>query len=204
VTPASGPDPIGALLAAEPGVEFVRVDLDGRAHIDGQPEGVALLPGSFNPLHHGHEELARVASSLAGREVVFELSVVNVDKPLLTHLEAEQRAAQFAGRWRVLLTRAPRFVEKARLFPGSVFVIGWDTAVRLVQPRYYEDSEAAMHAALEEMHGLGTRFLVAGRAADGSFHTLADAPLPALYASMFESIPESLFRADVSSTDLRA
>jgi phosphopantetheine adenylyltransferase len=164
---------------------------------------VALLPGSFNPLHHGHEELARVATQLSGREVVFELSVVNVDKPPLTHAEAERRAAQFTGRWRVLLTRAPRFVEKARLFPGSVFVVGWDTVVRLVQPRYYEDSEAQMRAALEEMRALGTRFLVAGRAADGSFHTLADAPPPAPYASMFEPISEALFRADVSSTELR-
>jgi phosphopantetheine adenylyltransferase len=202
VTP-SGADPIAALLTGDPGVDFVRVDLDGVAHVDGRPEGVALLPGSFNPLHHGHEELARVATQLSGREVVFELSVVNVDKPPLTHAEAERRAAQFTGRWRVLLTRAPRFVEKARLFPGSVFVVGWDTVVRLVQPRYYEDSEAQMRAALEEMRALGTRFLVAGRAADGSFHTLADAPPPAPYASMFEPISEALFRADVSSTELR-
>jgi Cytidylyltransferase-like len=200
---AAQADPIAALLAGTPGVEFVLVDLEGTAHIDGGVAGVAVLSGSFNPLHHGHEELARVASEVAGREVVFELSVVNVDKPPLTHPEAEQRASQFAGRWRVLLTRAPRFVEKARLFPGSVFVIGWDTAVRLVQPRYYEDSEELMHAALDEMRALGTRFLVAGRAAEGSFQTLEHATLPAVYASMFESIPESRFRADVSSTELR-
>lgn len=196
-------DPIATLLAGTAGVDFVLVDLQGTAHVDGGVERLAVLSGSFNPLHHGHEELARVASEVAGCEVVFELSVVNVDKPPLTHIEAERRAAQFVGRWRVLLTRAPRFVEKARLFPGSVFVIGWDTAVRLVQPRYYEDSEAAMHAALEEMRALGTRFLVAGRAAEGEFRTLDHAPPPAPYASMFESIPEALFRADVSSTELR-
>jgi hypothetical protein len=204
VTSSPAPDRIAALLAGEPGHEFVLVETDGSTRTDGHIERIALLPGSFNPLHHGHDELARVAADVTGREVLFELSVVNVDKPPLTHAEAEQRAAQFAGRGRVLLTRAPRFVEKARLFPGSIFVIGWDTAVRLVQPRYYGDSEASMHAALEEMRELGTRFLVAGRAADGSFHTLDDAPPPARYASMFESVPESLFRADVSSTDLRS
>jgi nicotinic acid mononucleotide adenylyltransferase len=204
VTSSPAPDPIGALLNGAPGSEFVLVEHDGSTRVDSHIEGVALLPGSFNPLHHGHEELARVASKVSGLEVLFELSVVNVDKPPLTHLEAEQRVAQFAGRWRVLLTRAPRFVEKARLFPRSVFVIGVDTAIRLVQPRYYEDSEASMHAALEEMRELGARFLVAGRAADGSFQTLDDAPPPAPYASMFESIAESLFRADVSSTDLRS
>jgi len=195
-------DPIGALLG-DGAVEFVCVDLDGAPGLDGRLEGVALLPGSFNPLHHGHEALASVASNLLGREVLFELSVVNVDKPPLTHAEVERRASQFARRWRLLLTRAPRFVEKARLFPGSAFVIGWDTAVRLVHPRYYQDSEAAMRAALDEMRDHGARFLVAGRASDGAFLTLEDADLPEAFADMFEGIPESLFRADISSTELR-
>ena len=194
---------IAALLAGSRDIDYLLVDRDRSIHVDGALPGVALLPGSFNPLHRGHEELARVAADRSGREVVFELSVVNVDKPPLTRAEVGRRVIQFAPRWRVLLTRAPRFVEKARLFPGTVFVVGWDTAVRLVQPRYYDDSEAAMRAALEEMRDLGTRFLVAGRAADGSFHTLADAPPPAPYASMFEAIPEELFREDVSSTELR-
>jgi hypothetical protein len=135
--------------------------------------------------------------------VLFELSVVNVDKPPLTHREVEERAAQFTGRWRLLLTRAPRFLEKARLFPGNAFLIGWDTAVRLVHPRYYGDSERAMLAALEEMRDLGMHFLVAGRASNGSFLTLEDAEVPTQFAGMFEGIPESLFRADVSSTELR-
>lgn len=195
-------DPIAALLRGQAD-EFVCVGLDGAPAPDGRVGEVAILPGSFNPLHHGHEALAAVASDMLGREVLFELSVVNVDKPALTHAEIEQRAAQFVGRWRVLLTRAPRFVEKARLFPGTAFVIGWDTAVRLVHPRYYGDSEPAMHAALDEMRHLGARFLVAGRAAKGSFLTLEDADLPEAFADLFEGIPESLFRADVSSTDLR-
>jgi hypothetical protein len=194
---------IEALVAGAAGVEFVCVGLDGQAATDGRIEGVALLPGSFNPLHHGHEALAAVAGELLQREVLFELSVVNVDKPPLALEDVERRAAQFAGRWRVLLTRAPRFVEKARLFPGSTFVIGWDTAVRLVHPRYYGDSEAGMRGALAEMRDLGARFLVAGRASAGGFRTLAHAELPEEFAPMFEAIPEALFRADVSSTELR-
>jgi hypothetical protein len=165
--------------------------------------GAALLPGSFNPLHHGHLELAGVAAALLGREVLFELAVVNVDKPPLTEEETLARVGQFENRARLLLTRAPRFLEKARLFPGNAFVIGWDTAVRLVDPRYYGGSEAAMHAALQEMRDLGTRFLVAGRVSKGRFLGLADATVPSEFAGMFEAIPESIFRADVSSTDLR-
>ncbi len=33
--------------------------------------------------------------------------------------------------------QASLFTDKAALFPGSAFVIGYDTAVRLVAPRYY-------------------------------------------------------------------
>ena len=65
------------------------------------------------------------------------------------------------------LTGAPTFHRKARLFPGTAFVIGWDTAVRLVDPRYYGDSEDAMLGALADMWSRGCRFLVAGRQHDG-------------------------------------
>ncbi len=127
---------------------------------------------------------------------------MNVDKPPITEDEVLRRTEQFRGRGRVALTRAPTFIEKGRLFPGSVFVLGWDTAVRLVEPRYYGDGEA-MRAAFEELRALGCRFLVAGRAVDGTFMTLADIELPRGFASMFEAIPEAMFRVDVSSTERR-
>ncbi len=195
-------DLIRRLLDPEAGVRVLIVERDGSMSPGARLEAPALLPGSFNPLHHGHELLAAAATEQLGREVTFELSVVNVDKPALAAGEVLRRVEQFRGRWRVALTRAPTFIEKARLFPGVAFVLGWDTAVRLVEPRYY-DGEAGMRAALEEMRGLGCRFLVAGRTLDGAFRTLEDIAIPADLASMFEAIPETRFRADVSSTELR-
>ncbi len=176
---------------------------DGRALAD-EPVAGALLPGSFNPLHDGHRGLADVASDAAGLPVAYELSVVNVDKPPLDLPEIERRLAGFAGeRWPLVLTRAPTFIAKARLFPGVTFVIGWDTAVRLVHARYYGDSEAAMRDALAEMRDRGCRFLVAGRAVDGRFRTLAEAGIPGAFAEAFAEIPESRFRSDLSSTAIR-
>jgi hypothetical protein len=126
-----------------------------------------------------------------------------VDKPPLAADEVQRRLAQFEGDARVVLTRATRFYEKARLFPGSVFVLGWDTFARLVDPRYYGGDEAAMHGALEAMRGLRCRFLVAGREHAGAFRTLRTGDVPPAFVEMFHAIPEARFRADVSSTALR-
>ena len=75
------------------------------------------------------------------------------------------RVAQFAWKAPVELTSAPTFLEKSRLFPRATFVIGVDTAERLVAPRYYGHDEDRMHSALETMGGAGNAFLVAVRAA---------------------------------------
>lgn len=193
-------DPISRLLAGE--ASSVTVHSDGRMEVD-SPVCGALLPGSFSPLHTGHAELARTAEETLGTGVCFELSVVNVDKPPLTKDEVERRLAQFVGKETVVLTRAETFHKKSGLFPGSTFVIGWDTAIRLVAPRYYGGEETAMLAALAGMWSAGCRFLVAGREEGGAFHTLDDVAIPEGFGPMFQSIPESRFRKDISSTALR-
>ncbi len=200
------PGPVARLLSGE--VELVVGDVDGRlAAVESgkaaDSSRLAVLPGSFSPWHYGHRELARVAGEITGLEVIYELSVVNVDKPPLTELEIGRRAAQFAGQSRLALTRARTFREKAELFPGCVFVIGWDTLIRLIDPKYYGDSAAAMLTALAEIWALGCRFLVAGRAMDGVFRTLDEAAIPGGFRPLFQGIPEAAFRADVSSTELR-
>ena len=95
--------------------------------------------------------LARVTEQIRQQPVTFEISVTNVDKPPLVAATVRQRLAQFAWKSPVELTRAPTFLEKARLFPGTTFVIGADTAERLVAPKYYGNDEVRMHAALDEI-----------------------------------------------------
>ena len=162
------------------------------------PAPAAVLPGSFNPLHPGHIELAAVAARRLGGAVHFELSAANVDKPDLPPAEVERRVGQFATVGPVWVTRAPTFVEKARLFPGVAFVVGHDTAVRVVDPKYY-GGETARDAALAELLACGVRFLVGGRVdAGGTFREWVGDR-----GGLFEVIPEGEFRADVSSTQLR-
>ncbi len=194
------PNPLEQLLSGEAG--FVAVNSDGATTVD-HPAPAALLPGSFNPLHQGHEALAQAASGILGTDVAYELSVTNVDKPALTADEVRQRVAQFRGKGTVVLTRADTYHKKAALFPGCAFVIGWDTAVRLVDPRYYGGGQAAMTAALLDIWAAGCRFLVAGRHIEGKFRTLADVAVPQGFEGLLRGIPESAFRIDISSTALR-
>ena len=197
------PNPIQQLLSGD--IELVMVDsTGGMAAADGKSAGpIAVLPGSFNPVHEGHIRMAEVARQLTGLEVVYELAALNVDKPRLEESEIRRRLEGVRGLGRVALTRTPTFWRKSELFPGSVFVIGWDTMIRLIDPRYYGDSETTMLTALAEIWARGCRFLVAGRQVDGSFRTLDEIPVPQGFRPLFQAIPEAQFRADISSTELR-
>jgi nicotinamide mononucleotide (NMN) deamidase PncC len=176
---------------------------DGRVSAEGKP--VALLPGAFNPAHAGHWSLAATAARRTGLAIGFELSAVNVDKPPLSAEELRRRLHPFAWAAPVWITRAPTFVEKARLFPGTVFVVGADTAERIVQARYYGDSVEQMHAALAEIRTLGCRFVVAGRRDEvGAFRCLERVQLGDELRTLFAEIPEQEFRFDGSSTEIRA
>jgi hypothetical protein len=195
-------DTIDRLLAGE--LDRLTVQPDGQMMLSA-PRPPVLFPGSFNPMHEGHVLLARIAEELRQQPLAFEISVANVDKPPLAGEAVRRRLAQFSWKSPVELTRAPTFVEKSRLFPGTTFVVGVDTAERLFGARYYGDDEARMHMALEEIGNSGGSFLVAARIdAAGRIRALTDIPVPARYADLFIEIPEHRFRVDISSSEIRA
>lgn len=194
-------DALAALLDGR--LSVLCMEGDGRLRADA-PRPLLLLPGSFNPLHHGHRTLAEVAARLSGAPAVFELSIVNADKPPLAAEEVRRRLAQFAGQGMLWLTRAPTFADKAELFPGAMFVVGADTAARIVEPRFYGDNEARLAEAMERLRLRGCRFLVAGRVnTEGVFVGLDDLHIPAPYSDLFTAIPAREFCLDISSTQLR-
>jgi len=195
----ASPDPLMLLLNGD--IAAVFVGKDGRICRECAPPA-ALLSGSFNPLHAGHEYLAQAAAVMLGTPVTFELPVLNADKPPLHYAELERRLDQFRGRYPVVLTRTPLFVQKADLFPGCTFVIGYDTALRIIDPRYY-DGEAGRDAAFARIAAQRCTFLVAGRVRDGIFRTLADIDMPPALRPLFRELPERLFRIDLSSTAIR-
>ena len=167
-----------------------------------------LLAGSFRPLHEGHVAMAEAASRLTGLPCDFEISLFHPEKPPLDFIAIRSRREGFEGRsGRLYLTNAPTYVEKARLFPGCTFAVGHDTALRIVDPRFY-GGEAARGAMLEELEGLGARFLVFGRVdASGRFRDLSDEefehPVSGFLSRVATPVPGHVFRVDLSSTEVR-
>lgn len=153
-----------------------------------------MMPGSFNPVHQGHRNLLKVAEEMTGLRGVFELSCTNVDKPVLGEEDCLRRAAAIKD-IPVVITHAPRFIRKAGLFPKTTFAVGFDTAIRVVRDCMSDD--------WEKFQTLESRFLVAGRRCGGIYQTLENLNLPEGSATLFEAIPESKFREDISSTELR-
>ena len=218
-------DPLAMLLAGAPEARVLQLRGGCAVAAVGATGARVLLPGSFNPLHAGHVTLlAAAAAACGGAPAAFELSVRNADKPPLPRAEVERRAQQLApGDAPLVLTDAPLFVDKARLMPGTVFVVGVDTAARIVMPKYYGDgSEDAMRAVLREILDAGCSFLVAGRVMDGAFVDASAVKAPAgmegaspvcgfdgcasaltrRHTGLFRALPA--FRRDISSTELRA
>ncbi len=163
----------------------------------------ALIPGAFDPVHWGHRRMTKFATKRLGKPVHFELSLANVDKSDLPPAVVPLRLRQFRAEEVVWLTCAATFEQKALIFPGTTFVIGADTALRIGDPKYYEGDEQLLQASLSRLMESNCRFLVFGRRVGDRFQTLRDLPLPALLHRMCTEISEAEFREDISSTEIR-
>ena len=165
----------------------------------------AFLPGSFNPLHSGHEHMKQVAEKILDEVVQYELCLENVDKPALDFFSLNERMKQF-NEGSFVLTSSPSFLEKTRVLGGNegcTFVLGFDTFDRLLSPKYYGGSEWLRDQAIDEIVRLDTKFVVFGREKNGVFRTLSDLNVPSPLRRNCYGVTEAEFRMDVSSTQLR-
>ena len=163
----------------------------------------AILPGAFNPPHEGHFLMQEIAEQKLGSEVAFELSIENVDKPDLDYFDMQDRL-KLVGTKPLIFSRAATFVEKSEVFQAVTFVVGMDTLLRIDDKKYYGHSEAAKLEAIELLAKRNHRFLVFGRVKDEEFQGLEQVKLTPQLKALCIEVPESEFRIDLSSTELRS
>ena len=162
-----------------------------------------LFPGAFNPLHDGHRKMVAYAEAKLGQQVTLEISTFNVDKPPLDYLDMQERVSWLQDHPHVF-TNAPTFLDKSHLFPGAKFIVGYDTIVRIADPKYYSGSIIKRDAAIQSLVDNEHRFLVFGRSSGDKYLTLKHAELPAALMGLCDEVSESEFRSDISSSDIRA
>ena len=147
-----------------------------------RPKSV-IVSGSFNPLHHGHEALANRAvdhARNASGEYFFEISTINVDKGPVSAHEMERRVDYIISRGHsCLLTNAVFFDAKSELFPHCIFAIGFDTYVRVINPKYYPRVTGGLEATMARIEANDCEFFVGGRLTEGVYKALAPSPLRA-------------------------
>jgi nicotinamide-nucleotide adenylyltransferase len=175
---------------------------------------VGILCGSFNPLTLAHTELAERARETYQLDCVFfTLAKVTVDKERVTGLGLEDRLlllslyAQGHSRTGVALVNRGLYFEQAQAFrsllgaeAGLNFVVGMDKLLQILDPRYYQDRDAA----LRQLFTLSS-LIVANRGdmAQEEFHQLLDQPENQPYRSHVRFCPLPATVADLSATAVR-
>jgi len=152
---------------------------------------VILMPGAFNPLHVGH-----LVSS--PESAVLQITATSPHKSPATVTDLLDRVVRIREHRDVLLLEGHGlYVEKARLLPGVRLLVGVDSMLRMLDPKWGIDTEPL----LREFAELGTTFEVSNR--DG-YPSYAEAifSVPEEYRHMFQEAPRHAFE-HYSSTAVR-
>ena len=158
-----------------------------------------ILSGSFNPLHEGHIELLKASSKEIKKNPLFEISIKNVDKSEINFNDLINRINQFKSLGKLVVTNSAKFEEKSNIFKKSIFVIGYDTALRLVDDKYYDDD---FRKSLKIIEKNNCSFLVSGRFINKKYKKPNNINFEE-YDYLFNILSEEKFRIDISSTELR-
>jgi len=175
---------------------------------------IGIMAGSFDPLTNAHLALARAARDLGGCDALYlALSRHTVDKETRVRPTDAERAVllcQVARRepgLGVLAFNRGLYADQAvaarALFPDAAihFVVGFDKARQIFDPRYYADRDAALRQLFAHV-----TLLVAPREDEGAdaLAALLAPPENAPFREHVRALPLDPAWADDSATRVRA
>ena len=182
-------------------------------HIKAGGSRLGIFSGSFNPLTVAHIEMIEAAQKKYDLdEILLILASANVDKgvfglSLADRLLMLKEYTESREDFSVAACSHGKFIEKIEALkpaypPGThfSFIVGYDTFVRLFDPKYYTD----LHGALEVLFDR-CRFIVANRQkydAD-AVKQVMETPDYRRYVDCIDLIELPDFYAEISSTDIR-
>lgn len=142
-------------LEGPPSAAFVGSPVDS-------PARCLVLDAAFNPPTVAHWGLARSGALASGAShVILQLSCSNVDKGtmeanLAQRLYMVAALATLKEQTSVTVCSHARFIDKANALAAldrqiqPIFAIGYDTLVRLFDPKYYEDMAGELEILFEK------------------------------------------------------
>ncbi len=176
------------------------------------PKRIGALAASFNPPTRAHLKMAEIAHTQGGcGEILMELAKANVDKktehaPLHERLMMLDLIAQGREWMSIGVGSHGRFIDKTAairdLYPASeiVFIVGYDTFIRVFDEKYYEKRDAELDALFS-----AASFLCANRQGDGveAVETLLNRPENRRFRGGVQTMLLPQNYADMSSTSAR-
>ncbi len=124
--------------------------------LEALPKDHCIFPGTFNPPHEGHHDMAERTEFWEYMQVVYEINVDSPHKGDLSAVECLARAAYFkADRYQA--PRSLRFTKGMPLFTDKVkaggfeaqFIMGSDTLERILDPKWGPSTEQVLETFME-------------------------------------------------------
>ena len=183
-------------------------------HIREGGRKLGIFSGSFNPLTVAHVKMIEAAQKKYDLdEILLILAMANVDKgvfglSLADRLLMLKRYAANREDFSAAACSHGKFIEKLEAlkpaYPSGThfsFIVGYDTFIRLFDPKYYTDLHGALEALFEQC-----RFIVANRQDydANAVRQVIEAPDYRFYSGGIDLIELPDFYAEISSTEIRA